>query len=226
MSLEPPPAPSGPDASPAGPARPEPSASVSFDALLCDFDGVLRLWDPQGMPGLDRAYGLPEGTLAAAAFAPERLLPAVTGQVTDEQWRASVAVELTRFCGSLERAQELTAEWTALTGAVDAAVLELLAAARRRGPVLLVSNATTRLESDLGLLGLDDVFDVVVSSARIGVAKPDPAIYRYAAEMAGMSVERCLFVDDTNANVEAARAQGMTGLHYRSPDDLRAVLAG
>ena len=105
-------------------------------------------------------------------------------------------------------------------------MLELLAAARRRMPVLLVSNATTRLESDLGLLGLDEVFDVVVSSARIGVAKPDPAIYRYAAKRSGMSVERCLFIDDAHVNVEAARAQGMTGLHYRSPDDLRAVLAG
>ncbi|MCM2577640.1 HAD family hydrolase [Streptomyces meridianus] len=198
----------------------------SFDALLCDFDGVLRLWDPQGMPGLDRAYDLPEGTLAAAAFGPERLLPAVTGKCTDEQWRASVARELARPCGSLERARQLAAEWSALTGEVDAAVLELLAEARRRGPVVLVSNATTRLESDLELLGLTGVFDAVVSSARIGMAKPESGIYRYAAKAVDMPLGRCLFVDDAAANVEAARTQGMAGVHYRSPADLRAVLAG
>lgn len=196
----------------------------SFDALLCDFDGVLRVWDPQGMPGLDRAHGLPEGTLAAAAFGPERLLPAVTGAVTDEQWRTSVAHELAHVCESFEKAQKLTAEWSALTGEVDAAVLELLAEARRRGPVVLVSNATTRLEADLELLGLSEVFDAVVSSARIGTAKPDSGIYRYAAKEVDVPLGRCLFVDDAAAHVEAARAQGMAGLHYRSVGDLRAVL--
>lgn len=206
------------------PAVPVP-ALRSFDALLCDFDGVLRLWDPDGMPGLDRAYGLPEGTLAAAAFGTERLLPAVTGAVTDEQWRASVACELAQVCGSLERAQELAAAWSALTGVVDAAVLGLLAEVRRRVPVVLVSNATTRLESDLELLGLSDAFDAVVSSARVGTAKPDADIYRFAAKSVDVAPERCLFVDDTAGHVAAARAVGMAGLHYRCIDDLRSATA-
>lgn len=46
----------------------------TFDALLCDIDGVLRLWDPAVMPGLDRAYGLPPRTLAGAAWQAERVL--------------------------------------------------------------------------------------------------------------------------------------------------------
>lgn len=47
-----------------------------FDAVLCDFDGVLRLWDPDGMAALDRKAGLAEGTLASAAFRPELLADA------------------------------------------------------------------------------------------------------------------------------------------------------
>lgn len=210
---------------PRGPVPPaDPVPSASFDAVLCDVDGVLRLWDPQGMPGLDRAYGLPEGTLAAAAFGPERLVPAVTGAVTDEQWRESVAHELADACGSLERARGLTAAWTALSGAVDAEVLALLTAARRRVPVVLVSNATTRLEADLELLGVSAAFDAVVSSARLGTAKPGADIYRFAAKSVDVAPTRCLFVDDTAGHVEAARAVGMTGLHYRCADDLRSAL--
>ncbi|MEV7004142.1 hypothetical protein AB0N62_41885 [Streptomyces sp. NPDC093982] len=34
-----------------------------FDAVLCDFDGVVHLWDPDGMTSLDRAWSLAEGTL-------------------------------------------------------------------------------------------------------------------------------------------------------------------
>jgi putative hydrolase of the HAD superfamily len=56
-----------------------------FDAVLCDLDGVLRRWPD--MSALDQAHGLPAGTLVAAAFAPERLLPALTG----EQWRPTTS---------------------------------------------------------------------------------------------------------------------------------------
>ena len=74
-------------------------------ALLCDIDGVLRLWPKDGMAGVDRAHGLPEGTLAATAFHPDLLLPAITGRVSDVQWRESVAEALTDRCGGSEPAR-------------------------------------------------------------------------------------------------------------------------
>ncbi len=88
-----------------------------------------------------------------------------------------------------------------------------------------MSNATTRLEQDLARQGLDDVADVVVNTSRIGVAKPDPRVFRTAAERVGVPAPRCLFVDDTAANADAARAAGMTAVHYRGIDDLREALA-
>lgn len=88
-------------------------------------------------------------------------------------------------------------------------------------PVVLVTNATLELESDLVSLGLADFSGHVVSSARLGVAKPDREIYEVAAERAGVAIDRCLFVDDRTENVEAAAALGMIGVHYREPADLR-----
>ncbi|SED93042.1 hypothetical protein [Streptomyces sp. TLI_105] len=61
-----------------------------FDAVLCDFDGVLRLWDPDGMTALDRELGVPGGTLASAAFRPGLLNEAVTGQISDDQLRSTL----------------------------------------------------------------------------------------------------------------------------------------
>jgi putative hydrolase of the HAD superfamily len=65
----------------------------------------------------------------------------------------------------------------------------------------------------------------VVSSARVGVAKPDRRIYEIAAELAGVAPERCLFVDDRLENVTAAIGLGMTGVHFRGVADLAAALA-
>lgn len=44
-----------------------------------------------------------------------------------------------------------------------------------------MSNATTRLEDDIAAFGLTDAFDVVVDTARLGVANPDPRVFEAAA---------------------------------------------
>jgi putative hydrolase of the HAD superfamily len=67
---------------------------------------------------------------------------------------------------------------------------------------------------------LSDFADSVVNTARIGYAKPDPRVYVTAAERVGASSHQCLFIDDTVANVVAARSLGMTGIHYRRFTDI------
>lgn len=190
-------------------------------ALLCDIDGVLRLWPEDGMPGVDRTHGLPEGTLAATAFRPDLLLPAITGRVTDAQWRESVAGALADRCGGMERARAVIAAWNAVAASVNEEMAVLLAQIRTRIPVLLVSNATDRLSSDLAALGLDGFS--VVNSSTVGAAKPDSRIYRVAAERAGVDPSACLFVDDSEQNVTAARNLGFHGVWFRGADGPRAV---
>ncbi|MER7823066.1 HAD-IA family hydrolase [Streptomyces sp. NPDC096097] len=177
------------------------------------------------MVRLDRKAGLAAGTLASAAFRPELLDAAVTGRITDDQWRRHVAEDLAEVCGSLAGALDLVDGWTALSGRVDTAVLEILTSIRSRVPVVLVSNATTRLKADLAALGLADAFDAVVNTARIGMAKPDPRVFEAAAQAVGVTPQRCLFVDDTAGHVAAAQAAGLTGLHYRHVDELRLATA-
>ena len=73
--------------------------------------------------------------------------------------------------------------------------------------------------------GLAGHVDAIVNSARLKAAKPDPAIYLAAAELAGVPPERCLFVDDSAANTDAARALGMTAHHFTGVPGLRELLA-
>ena len=193
---------------------------MPFDAVLCDLDGVLRHWP--SMAGLEQAYGVAPGLLAATAFAPARLTPAITGRCTDEEWRAAVTADL---AAHTDRAAELVAAWSASVGEIDHDVAELLHRARRHGPVVIVTNATTRLESDVDRLGLARHADAIVSSARLKTAKPDPAIYLAAAELAGVPPRKCLFVDDSATNTDAARALGMTAHHFTGAPGLRELLA-
>jgi putative hydrolase of the HAD superfamily len=64
------------------------------------------------------------------------------------------------------------------------------------------------------LLPIDDLFEVVVDSAFVGMRKPEPEIYALTLERLGLPAEVCAFVDDLAVNVEAARDAGMHGIVY------------
>ena len=70
-------------------------------------------------------------------------------------------------------------------------------------------------------------FDDLVLSGEVGLRKPDPAIYRLAAQRLGVRPDDCVFVDDLERNVEVASELGMVGVHHTGDDTATcsAVLA-
>ncbi|MEV6613699.1 HAD-IA family hydrolase [Streptomyces sp. NPDC051051] len=194
-----------------------------FDAVLCDVDNVIRTFDSTHLEALERVAGLAEGTTKKVAFSPEAVGPLLLGRITEQEWVASIAAGL----AGLVDEETGWALGTALLESpfrADVTVLELLRRARVRVPLVLVTNATLGLERDLEAMGLTELADEVVSSARVGLAKPDRRIFELGAARAGVRPDRCLFVDDTEENVEAAAALGMTAVHFRTAADLERAL--
>jgi putative hydrolase of the HAD superfamily len=65
------------------------------------------------------------------------------------------------------------------------------------------------------MLPIDHVFEIVVDSAFVGTRKPEPEIYALTLERLGLPAAACVFVDDLERNVEAAREAGMQGIVFR-----------
>ncbi|MCI1635346.1 HAD family hydrolase [Bifidobacterium sp.] len=65
--------------------------------------------------------------------------------------------------------------------------------------------------------------DIVISS-EVSLAKPDPRIYKLAAQRFGVDIHSCIFVDDTQENVDAAQTIGMQAIHFTDAASLRAHL--
>ena len=88
-----------------------------------------------------------------------------------------------------------------------------LAETRRRGyKVGLVSNLSRSDTLWLYEFELDSHFDALVLSCEVGAAKPEPEIYRVAAERLGVAPEQCVFVDDMPSYIAGAKSVGMTGV--------------
>lgn len=208
----------------ADPTDDEPGEALDpqVDGVLIDLDGVIRHWDPTYGPEADRRLGIPEGTLMSVALEEDRLARVVDGRLPFEAWCAEVGEEIAARHGA--EASSAADALATSTWQIDLDVLELVEAVRHVVPVALLSNASTHLQLDLELSGIDGSFDAVVGSADIGVAKPDLGAFQSAADRIGVALARVLFVDDTLSHVEAARVMGLRAEQFTDIDQLRDAL--
>jgi putative hydrolase of the HAD superfamily len=87
----------------------------------------------------------------------------------------------------------------------------VLRALRENGArLVVVSNWDVSLHDVLERTRLRPLLDAVVTSAEFGAAKPDPAIFAHALELAGARAADAVHAgDDLEADVEGARAAGI-----------------
>jgi putative hydrolase of the HAD superfamily len=95
-------------------------------------------------------------------------------------------------------------------------MVEAVRRAREAGvPTGLISNSWVMDHYTDEIRGL---FDAVVISAEVGLHKPQPEIYRLAAERLGVATTDCVIVDDLRENCAGAEAVGMTAVLHRDAD--------
>ena len=93
--------------------------------------------------------------------------------------------------------------------------IDLIRRLRTMYKTAVLSNADNTLVYRLrDAHGIYDLFDDVVCSADVGMAKPDARIYALAARRVGLLPGECVFIDDLPRNVEAAQEAGMHGVHF------------
>lgn len=193
-------------------------------ALILDFGGVLVTM-PHDSPSARRLA-------AQLNIAPSQLMAELLGS---DEWDRALVGEISaeefdcqmhrRFGLPYDAGQpSLIFRWFA-DETLSHELLDLAASLRRppQFQVAVLSNAATDLEQRIlrEKLGILDRFDLVINSARVGVKKPDPAIYRLTLERLGVASHEAIFVDDMPANVAAAAGLGIHAIHFR--DQRQAV---
>jgi epoxide hydrolase-like predicted phosphatase len=197
--------------------------TAEIQAIVFDWGGVIvNFFRPDRFREVEAWLGLPPGDLPAILWSSPDWRLAEVGTITDEEYWQRIALRLglhtpEAFQGLI---QDLFGEIQA-----DVRMVDLVRRLRGRYRVGLLSNA-----SDAGpqlvheRYGLDGLFDVEVISALVGLAKPNPAIYRLALERLGTAPEATVFVDDYAPNVAAAAALGIHGIHFAGYEALIPAL--
>jgi 2-haloacid dehalogenase len=69
-----------------------------------------------------------------------------------------------------------------------------------------------------------DSLDGVVVSSEVGITKPDPEIFRTLCTRFGVAPDECVFIDDVEQNVTAARSLGFHGIVFTNTEEARTAL--
>ncbi len=84
----------------------------------------------------------------------------------------------------------------------------------------IASNHISAIKIWLNKKGLLSYFHTVVISGEVGVGKPDPKFYEILVRELGEKPYEILFIDDNDANIDAAREFGLLVLQYNGTKDL------
>jgi putative hydrolase of the HAD superfamily len=200
------------------------SESPRIEGFIFDFGGVLMVQHPDDYAVWDEKYGMPRHTLWKAMYRIPEFNELQVGRGDEAEYRLGVRRAL--VAGGCRDVDELLeAWWQQPPPSLHAPVIDLIRDLRGRYKLGLLSNATVTLEDRLAEYGLhENLFDDIVNSSRVGLAKPDPEIYKLAAKRLDLAPEVCFFIDDYHVNVRAAREVGMMAHHFQGYEGLRAEL--
>lgn len=182
--------------------------------VFFDFGGVVVRLDRELLARFERRHGLPQGSFIRALYTIPEWKAVEVGQGSEDAWAEAAKRKLDEFAGRV--LPEIDEERTTMWRTLDEDIVQLIRRLRPRYKVGLLSNATDRLDGELRYYHkIDGLFDVIVNSCQVGVAKPDERIYRLAAERMDVEPSACVHIDDLAHNVEGARQAGFYGIHHR-----------
>jgi putative hydrolase of the HAD superfamily len=188
--------------------------SDRYIALLVDFGGVMTtsVWD--SFADFCRAKGLEEDAVKRLFREDPGALADLRGLETGSLEEAEFERRFAKRLG-LQEATDLIDSMFRGMIPCEPVVATVRAAGARGVKTGLISNSWSTSHYDRPQL--DELFDAIVISAEVGLHKPQPEIYRLAAERLAEPPGRCVFVDDLRENCEGAEAVGMTTILHRDP---------
>jgi 2-haloacid dehalogenase len=192
-------------------------------AIIFDFGGVLIRWDPRNL----YARYFPGQPQAMEEFLKEiDFMEWNAQQDKGRSFAEGVELHVRKHPEYADLIKAYHENWKeSITGEIDGTV-ELLRTLKEKGyPVYGLSNwsaetfPTIRHEFDFLNL-LDDI----VISGEINLVKPEPEIFEFLLEKIDTPAAQCLFIDDSPANIAAAKKFGFDTVHFKSPEQLKQEL--
>jgi 2-haloacid dehalogenase len=199
----------------------EPATSV--DAVAFDLGGVLIDWNARY---LYRSL-LPNEAAIEAFLSEVGFTEWNTALDAGRDWDEAVEWLETRHPDRRDLIRAFRDRWEETLGGPILPVVEILEELRAAGVRTFALSNWSRRTYDIAAPRFPflEGFEAVVLSGDLRLTKPDPGIYRELIRVGGLRPESTVFIDDSPANVDAARRLGIIGIPFTDASALRRDLA-
>lgn len=192
--------------------------------IVFDFGGVLMDWNPRYLysryfDGDPRAM---EDFLAEIHFAEWN-----TEQDKGRPFAEGVALLTEQFPQYAALIRAFDEHWEETVGGAILPVVDMAQRLKAAGYHLhgLSNWSEEKFRQVRQKFAFFNLFDSILVSGEVKLAKPDPRIYQVFLQRIGQPAADCLFIDDSAANIAAARQLGFGTILFESEDQLEQELA-
>jgi putative hydrolase of the HAD superfamily len=199
-------------------------------AVLWDFGGVFSSSPFDAFARYERERGLPEGLLRRInSIDPDDNAWAKLerAEITAQDFDAAFDAEARALGHAVPGSDVLRL----LFGEIRPAMVEALRRCRQVFRTACITNnfgdlgpGVVSADRERAWREVTGLFDFVLESSKVGVRKPEPAIYLMACERLGIAPAEAVYLDDLGINLKPAKALGMTTIKVTDPDAAIAEL--
>lgn len=200
----------------------EEKSVVRYKAVLFDWGGVLSVGGTPDELSERVALLLNKTQQETKALLSPLLDSLKRGKMTVEEYWRALEMELSREIATTDR--DIWAPIASLRPQEELAAFtkELQSYGYVTG---ILSNVFPNTAADIRAAGWYDLYDPVLLSCDLGMAKPDREIYEHAVGRLGLPAEAIIFVDDQERCLEPARQLGMTTILARDAQQIIADIS-
>jgi putative hydrolase of the HAD superfamily len=196
-----------------------------IQAVISDFGGVLTSPLLDSFAAFQDSSGISLGQLGVAMGAilerdgSHPLFELETGRMTEADFLATLGNQLTTQLGRTVELHGFGEQYFEQLHPNER-MIDYMRELSGRGYKLAICTNNVREWEQLwrAKLPVDELFDVVVDSAFVGVRKPERRIYELTLERLGVPAEAALLIDDIEINCDAARSLGIEAIWFRSTE--------
>lgn len=196
--------------------------SSPVPAILWDLDGVVWHWPIDAEARIEASCSLPPRTIHRVAWQHDLIRDVCVGRLSHEAWLELTEARLTEIFGL--RGATAAGAWKELRPVVDVDVRSIILALVGRTQLGVLTNTIRPVELDLIAAGLVGVFDLVIHSQTLGVAKPDRRVFQAASDALAVPSESVLVIDDSLVNVDAARVYGFQAIAFDNREQINRAI--
>jgi len=189
-------------------------------AFVLDWGNVIALMDTHGFAKvIAERHGITADQFHTVEVA--HRIRNNAGILTDLQYVKAVNKDL----GLRLKKKEFFKEYLEGFVKMNSELVEIIKKLKSSYKIIMLTNNNENFMKYIKTVEFSHLFDRIYNSYEHKMAKPDPKFFNKALKESKLKAEECIFVDDSENNIKAAKELGFKTIHYKSLEDFVVRIA-